>query len=242
MTERRNHDRPDAPDRRSFPRPPLWLNLALLILGIAGVVFARYHREQVSTRYARVLAEEARTPAETRQLKEQLAELDLNRESLQRELQGRAKMLASLKSEEFYLSVDTEDRKLRFYYGDTVLREADVVLGERKTIEAKDGRSWTFVPVRGAFPVEAKLVGHDWPVPEWLYVMNNQPIPAQRPAISNGLGKYVIALPNGYVIHSPPSEDSPLKGPKPGSIMTNEADLAAIWPRIRTGKTPVYIY
>jgi hypothetical protein len=218
------------------------LNLALLLLGIAGVVFARYHREQVSTRYARVLTAQARTPAETKQLKEELAELDLSRESLQRELQGRAKMLTSLKSEDFYLSVDTKDRKLRFYYGDTVLREADVTLGDHKEIRAADGRSWTFVPIRGAFPVEAKIVGHDWQVPEWVYAMNNQPIPAQRPVIPNGLGKYVIFLPNGYVIHSPPSEDSLLKGPKPGSIMTTEADLAAIWERIKKGSTPVYIY
>ena len=48
----------------------------------------------------------------------------------------------------------------------------------------------------------------------------------------NGLGRYVIFLPNSYVIHSPPPPDSPLQGPKPGSFMVPEADLAAIWPRI----------
>ena len=241
MPERRNEGRPGAADRRSFPRPPLWLNLLLLLLGIGGVLYARYHREQVSKQFAHVIAEEARTPADVRKLKEEVAEMDLSREQLRKELEGRMKMVAGLKSEEFYLSVDTKGRKLRFYYGDTVLREADLTLGETRTITTPQ-KSWTFVPVKGAFPVEAKIVGHAWRVPEWVYAMNNQPVPAERPVIENGLGKYVLFLPNGYVIHTQPSADSPLQTVKPGSYMVAEDALAAIWPRIHTGKTQVYIF
>ena len=71
--------------------------------------------------------------------------------------------------------------------------------------------------------------------------MNGVPIPASRPVIENGLGKYVIFLPDNYVIHSPPAADSPLHGPKPGSFMVPEEDLAAIWPRV-TKETRVYIF
>src|SRR5688572_2286102 len=242
MPERRSHPRPEAPDRRSFPRPPLWLNLLLLFLGVAGVVFARYHREKVSTRFAHVITEEARTPADVKKMKEELAEMDLTREQLQKELEGRTKLMAGLKSEDFHIGVDTSERKFRFYYGDTILREGDVTIGESKTIEGPDKKTWTFLPLKGAVPVESKVVGLDWEVPEWLYAMNNQPIPANRPVIPNGIGKYVLILPNGYVIHSPPSEDSPLKGAKPGSFMVSEADLAAIWQRINKGTTTVYVY
>jgi hypothetical protein len=238
---RRNSERHDSPDRRSFPRPPLWLNLLLLILGIAGVIFARQHREKVSAQFAHVINEEARTPADVRKLKEELAEMDLSREQLQKELEGRAKFVASLKSEEFYLSVDTKARKMRFYYGDTVLREADVTVGESRTISAGD-KKWTFVPLKGSFPVEAKLVDHAWRVPEWAYAMKSQPVPAERPVVPNGLGKYVLTLPNGYVIHTPPAADSPLQGPKPGSFMVSEDAVRAIWPRITAGKTHVYIF
>jgi hypothetical protein len=241
MPERRDEYRPGGPDRRSFPRPPLWLNLLLLLLGIAGVVFARHHREMVSTRFANVIAEEARTPADVKKIKEELATMDLTREQLKKELEGRTKIMTGLKSEDFFLSVDTRARKFRFYYGDSILREGDVTIGEQKTIQSGD-KTWTFVPVKGAFPVEAKIVGHDWEVPEWAYAMNGQPVPAQRPAIANGLGRYVLFLPNGYAIHTPPSADSPLKGAKPGSFMVSEADLAAIWPRIQKDKTQVYIY
>jgi len=219
-------------ERRSFPRPPLWLNLVLILAGLAGLVYWRYHRDRVSTRFASVLAEEARTPSDVRQMKEELAAIDVNRATLQGELEGRVKLLAGLKTEDFYLSIDTQKRKMRFNYGDTVLREDDVAIGEMRTINAGQ-RSWTFIPLKGAFPVEAKIVGYDWRVPEWLD-------PA-RPVVPNGLGKYVLFLPNGYVVHSPPSEASPLRGAKPGSYMVTEETLAAIWPRIHPG-TQVYIY
>lgn len=167
--------------------------------------------------------------------------MDLARGQLENELQGRMKFVSSLKSENFYLSVDTRARKLRFYYGDTILREAPVTIGESRTVQAGD-KKWTFIPVKGAFTVEAKIVGHDWHVPEWVYAMNGQPVPAQRPTIDGGLGDYVVFLGNGYVIHTPPPEDSPLQGPKPGSYMVSEDVMRAIWPRIHKGRTPVYIF
>jgi hypothetical protein len=241
MSDRRNQDRPERPDRRSFPRPPLWLNLLLLLLGIAGMVFARYHRERVSTEFSDVITREQRTPADVTKIKEELAALDLNRDSLQKELEARMKFVGSLKSENFYLSIDTKARKLRFYYGDTVLREADVAIGDSKTLSA-NGKTWTFIPLKGAFPIEAKLVDHAWPVPEWVYAMNGQPVPEARPTIPGGLGKYVLFLPNGYAIHTQPAADSPLQGPKPGSYMVSEDAVRAIWPRIITGKTQVYIF
>lgn len=240
MPERRNHGRPGASERRSFPRPPLWLTLLLLLLGIGGILYARHHREQVSKQFAHVIAEEARTPQDVKKLKEEVAEMDLSREQLQKELDGRSKFLAGLKSENFYLSIDTKARKMRFYYGDTVLREADIQIGDSRTIEA-GGKRWTFIPLKGAFPVEAKLVEYAWPVPEWVYAMRNEPAPEQRPVVQNGLGRYVIFLPNGYAIHTQPSADSPLQGPKPGSYMVSEDMLAAIWARLHKG-TQVYIF
>jgi hypothetical protein len=71
--------------------------------------------------------------------------------------------------------------------------------------------------------------------------MNGAAPPKSRPTVANGLGRYVIALGNQYVIHSPPPSDSPLKGAKPGSFMVPEADLAAIWKRIGP-ETRVYVF
>jgi hypothetical protein len=241
MSDRRTYERPDAPDRRSFPRPPLWLNLLILLIGVAILVYSQRHRKEVSAEFADVLTAEARTPGDVKKVKEELAEMDLTREALRRELDSRMKFVSSLKSENFYLSVDTASRKLRFYYGDTVLRQADLTIGESKTVKSGE-KTWTFIPLKGAFSIEAKLVKHAWQVPEWVYAMNNQPVPPQRPSIPNGLGEYVLFLPDGYAIHTPPAEGSPLQGPKPGSYMVSEDFMRAVWPRIHSGKTQVYIY
>ena len=241
MPERRHEQRPESGDRRSFPRPPLWLNLLLLVIAIAGIAYARYDRERIAKRFSRVLTEEQRTPTDVRKIKDQLADMDLTQTQLQKELNGRAQFLQSLKSDEFFLSVDTQEQKLRFYYGNTVLREAPLTIGSNAEIKSPGGQSWTFVPVKGSFRINGKVVDYAWQIPEWVYVMNDQPVPGSRPTIEDGLGKYVIFIGNGYVIHSPPAEKSPLKGPKPGSFMVPDDDLRAIWPRIHIG-TPVYIF
>jgi hypothetical protein len=71
--------------------------------------------------------------------------------------------------------------------------------------------------------------------------MNQQPQPSELKRVPNGVGQYIIELPNGYLIHSEPSPDSPLKGPKPGSFMVPAETLHAIWPRVREG-TRVYVF
>lgn len=240
MPERRRVWRADATDRRSFPRPPLWLNLLLILLGAGGLLFAQQHRKRVATEFSSVLTEQQRTPKASREMKEQLSTLAENRQKLEQELDGRMKFLASLKSENFYLSIDTQQKKLRFYYGDTVLREGDVTIGQAANIKAPHA-TWTFVPLKGAFGIEGKAVDFDWKPPEWAYAMNGQAVPANPPVVRDGLGKFVIFLPNGYVIHTQPSSDSPLKGAKPGSFLVDEDFLNAIWPRIHKG-TQVYIF
>ncbi|MBV9497306.1 MAG: L,D-transpeptidase [Acidobacteria bacterium] len=228
-------------ERRRFPRPPLWLNLGLLILAGALFAYASNQRKSLVEKTAILFKPTASSPAEVNRIRGELADMEVSQAQLSRELDGRMDYLQAVQSAQFYLSIDTQHSKLQLRLGKDVVREADVQIGESKTISAKDGRKWTFVPLKGGFNIQSKEVGYAWRVPEWLYAMNNEPIPSDRPTIENGLGKYVIFLPDNYVIHSPPSAESPLKGPKPGSFLVSEQDLAAIWPRI-TKDTRVYIF
>lgn len=236
---------PDAPygrERRSFPRPPLWLNLLLLVIAAATFAYAKHQRDIIEDKSAILFRHNANSPAELNRMRDELSQMDLTQAQLNRELDGRMQYLQSLQSEQFYISIDTQRKKMQFRFGRAVVREADVQIGEAKTITSpSDKKTWTFLPLKGGFSVTGKEEGYAWAVPEWVYALRGQPAPAERAVVPNGLGRFVIFLPNSYVIQSPPPPDSPLQGPKPGSFMVPEADLAAIWPRI-TMQTRVYIF
>jgi hypothetical protein len=234
--------RPERLERRRFPRPPLWLNLLLLIIALGTFAYARHERDVVERDMSILFKPTpSSSPAELNRIRDELSQLDLTKAQLAHELDARLQYAQSVNSEQFYIAVDTARRKFYLRLGNEVVREADVVLGDAKTIKSRD-KTWTFVPIKGAFTVSGKETDYAWRVPEWLYVMRNEPVPPERPEIVNGLGKYVLVLQDNYVIHSPPPDTSPLRGAaKPGSIMIPEADLAAIWPRI-DNQTRVYIF
>ena len=233
--------RPYGRERRSFPRPPLWLNLLLLIIAATTFAYAKHKRDVIDAKTSLLFRPSANSPAELNRMRDELSQMDLTQAQLAREIDGRMQYLQSLQSEEFYVSIDTRRKKLQFRLGPTVVREADVRIGEAKTIKSPTGKTWTFLPLKGGFSVTGKEEGYVWAVPAWVYAMHGERAPAVPEGVPNGLGRYVIFLPNSYVIHSPPPPASPLQGPKPGSFMVSEADLAALWPRI-TNQTRVYIF
>ena len=64
MPERRDSYRPGGADRRSFPRPPLWLNLLLLIIAAATFGFARYQRDVILKKTSILFRKSENNPAE----------------------------------------------------------------------------------------------------------------------------------------------------------------------------------
>ena len=229
-------------ERRRFPRPPLWLNLLLVILALGTFVFAQRQRNEIDEKTSILFTPSKSNPAELNQVRDELSQMDVTEEQLKRELDARLDYLHTIDSEQFYVSVDTTRKKLDLRLGKDIVREADIEIGEARTIKSGT-KTWTFVPLKGAFTVTDKKTNYGWVVSEWAYAMRGQPAPAVRADIPNGLGAYVVFLPDGYLIQSPPPAGSPLAGtPKPGSIMVPEADLAAMWPRITPGQTRVYIF
>jgi hypothetical protein len=164
----------------------------------------------------------------------------VDQKTLASALDARLKRVEAAKRNEFYVSIDTKRKTFSFRFADKTLRDAPVEVGPPQTIVAGK-KKWTFAPLSGSFNVAGKYQDQGWRVPEWAYLRNDGKPPRTRPTVKNGLGKYVILLGNDYVIHSPPSPESPLKGAKPGSFMVPEEDLAAIWPRIGP-ETRVYVF
>lgn len=216
--------------------------MLLVILALGTFVFAQYQRNQIEAKTAILFTPSTSSPAELNQIRSELSQMDVTEEQLKHELDARLEYLRTIDSERFYVSVDTARKKLALRLGKDVVREADIQIGDARTVKS-GSKTWTFVPLKGAFTVTDKKTNYGWVVPVWLYAMHGESAPATRPNIVNGLGTYVVFLPDGYLIQSPPPPTSPLAGmPKPGSIMIPEIDLAAMWPRITPGQTRVYIF
>ena len=227
--------------RRKLWRPRIRWSVAILLFGLALGAAGALHRRSIDRRLAGALAAQQSAPFEIQGIRRDLVDLELDEKELSRALDARLKYAESQKARDFYIVIDTKLRRFDFKYADRVVRTSGLEIGPSRTVQTKSGKSWTFVPITGAFSVRQKLADANWKAPEWAYALRGLPAPDPLPDIPNGLGRYVIVFADGYAIHSPPAAESPLQGPKPGSFLVPEADLAAIWKRVGP-ETRVYIF
>lgn len=224
-----------------LPRPPVVWSLLLLAaaVGIGGA--AVLHRRSLDRRLGVAWKSGGGVPFAIQKLRRDLSDLEIDEETLSRELEARLDYLENAENDDFSIVLDTRARKFQFRLGEDVVREAALQVGSTAPVRMRSGRMWTFPPLTGSFTVQSKSVSPAWRAPEWAYAAAGLHAPNRLPNIPGGLGKYVIELEGEYVIHSPPSRESPLKGAKPGSFLVPEADLAAIWKRIGA-QTRVYVF
>lgn len=225
---------------RKLPRPSSRAVLGLFILVLVGAVGASVHRRVLEADFEARVARSRATPYEIKRIRRELADLEIDEKTLAGALDTRLKYVAAMKRNEFYIAIDTKKKGFSFRFADKALRDAPVEIGPPQTIDG-GRKTWTFAPLTGAFNVQGKVQDGNWRVPAWVYFRTGARPPRELPTVKNGLGKYVLLLGNDYVIHSPPSPESPLKGAKPGSFMVPEADLAAIWRRVGP-ETRVYVF
>jgi len=226
---------------RKLPRPPVAVNLLLLAIGILGGYGAYAHRRSVDARLAVLLREDSAVPFQIKKIRLDLAELETDEASLSRELDARLAYARAQKAQEFYLVLDRAKRRFAFKYADRVVRDGCFEIGAPDSITDGRGSHWSFPALTGSFSVQEKLEQPAWKPPAWVYAIRRETPPRDASPIPGGLGRYVLQFADGYVLHSPPPEDSPLKGARPGSFMISEQDLGAIWRRIGPG-TRIYIF
>jgi hypothetical protein len=224
-----------------LPRPSWAVNGALLAIAAALGVTAGVHRSSLERRFAATVQKSAGLPFEIKKARQALVDLEADEKTLGTTLDARMKYAQSLESEDFYIVIDAVKKRFLLQYGDKIVREAKAEPGPARTFEVGKKR-WTFPALSGAFSIREKLESADWKPPAWVYAMNGVKPPDASEAVPAGLGRYVLVLSGGEaVVHSPPPPESPLKGPKPGSIEVPEADLAAVWKRIGP-RTRVYVF
>jgi hypothetical protein len=147
------------------------LNLLLLIIAAATFAYAKYQRDEIDQKTSILFRHNANSPIELNRMRDELSQMDLTQAQLESEIDGRMQYLQSVQSEQFYISIDTQRRKLQLRLGPAVVREADVQIGAARKITNASGKTWTFLPLKGGFSVTGKEEGYEWAVPSWVYAM-----------------------------------------------------------------------
>ncbi len=177
-------------------------------------------------------------------LRAKVAALEQEAAALEEQNQGLRRMLKEQEDDEVYIVVDTENNRLTLRRGDKVLLSAVVGTGSRQFIEEETGRNWYFESPMGSLTVLGKERNPVWIRPDWSYVEENMPVPAENDPdriVREVLGKYALILGNGYKIHG--TKYTELLGTHftHGCISVGDKDLEKLYKTVKIG-TKVYIY
>lgn len=182
------------------------------------------------------------TPIEL--LRSRVAALEHEAAALEEQNQGLRSMLQEAGDDELYIVVDTENNRLTLRQSDKILLTAIVGTGSRQFIEEETGRNWYFESPLGSLTVLGKERNPVWIRPDWSYVEENMPVPAENDPdriVRDVLGKYAFILGNGYKIHGTKYTDLLGTHFTHGCISVGDKDLEKLYKTVKIG-TKVYIY
>ncbi len=163
---------------------------------------------------------------------------------LEEENQGLKNMLRAQENDDIFLVVDTESNRLTMRQNDSLLLTTKVGTGSRQLIKSEAGRKWYFESPMGSLTVLGKERNPVWIRPDWSYVEENMPVPAENDPdriVRGVLGKYALILGNGYKIHG--TKWTELLGTHftHGCISVGDDDLEKLYHTVKIG-TKVYLY
>ena len=217
--------------KRGIREPWFWVSIALLLI----IVPASHSSSWAGT---------ASAPAPIEELRAEVRALQQEAEQLKEENQGLRRILASQDDDELYIVVDTVSNRLTLRQGNAVLHQAVCGTGSHQFIESETGTDWYFETPIGSFTVLGRERNPVWIRPDWSYVEENMPVPAEHDPdrlVRGVLGKYALLLGNGYKIHG--TKWTSLLGTHftHGCISLGDDDLELVYKSVKTG-TKVYIY
>jgi len=143
-----------------------------------------------------------------------------------------------------YIVVDQTNNRLYLKRGEETVLSAVCSAGSGMILhEGEGGRSWIFDTPRGAFKVRNKIENPVWRKPDWAFVEENKPIPADpSERLEYGsLGEYGLYLGDGYLIHGTLYERLLGRSVTHGCIRLGRDDLRQVYRETRIG-TPVFIF
>ncbi|HXV76456.1 MAG TPA: L,D-transpeptidase [Candidatus Polarisedimenticolaceae bacterium] len=205
--------------------------LAVAVLGVSTSGY-RYRVEALPlTRTEQAL------PTETAALQAFVADQRREQARLDRQLRR-----ASPRST--YIVIDRTHNRLQLRRNGETMREATCSAGSGMVLrdEARD-REWVFDTPQGRFEVLRKIEDPVWKKPDWAFIEQGQPLPADPgERIEYGvLGEYALYFGDGYMLHGTLYERLLGRSVTHGCVRLGREDLRAVYHNSAVG-TPIFIY
>ena len=144
-----------------------------------------------------------------------------------------------------YIVIDQTHNRLEVRRGGQTLLSAVCSAGSGMVLRENGGqaRQWIFDTPRGLYTVRSKLTNPVWKKPDWAFIEEGLPPPADPgERIEYGaLGEYALYFGGGYMIHGTLYERLLGRSVTHGCIRLGRSDLAAVYRACPVG-TPIYIF
>ncbi|UCE03922.1 MAG: L,D-transpeptidase [Candidatus Latescibacterota bacterium] len=137
------------------------------------------------------------------------------------------------------LVIDVDACRFELYDADQrLLRSGPCSTGSNTTLQAPDGRRWSFRTPRGRRRVHHKAERPTWYRPDWSFVEEGLPIPQRDdPArwVQGLLGRYAIDIGGGYLVHGSPWRIGVGEKNTHGCVRLRDDDLACVYAALQVG-------
>ena len=143
-----------------------------------------------------------------------------------------------------HVVIDQTHNRLYLKRGDEVIRKAVCSAGSGLILKDSAGeRKWVFDTPRGVFHISRKVEDPVWTKPDWAFVEEGLPIPADpaERVEHDTLGDYACYFGDGYLIHGTLYTRLLGRNVSHGCIRLGDDDLREVYQVVSVG-TPVYIY
>lgn len=146
--------------------------------------------------------------------------------------------LAAMAPRGVYAVVDTASNVLTVKNGERVLRRAVISAGSGSVLdEPSGGRRWVFDTPRGIRVVQSKVEHPVWVRPDWAFIEEGTPLPAEyaERLDPGAMGDYALGLGDGYFIHGTLYTRLLGRNVTHGCVRVGDRDLAAIFGALGLG-------
>ncbi len=141
-----------------------------------------------------------------------------------------------------YVVVDVDANELRFMDGERVLWRAPVGTGTGFRLSSGE-RDWEFTTPSGTMHVQFKELEPVWILPDWYFIENRRPVPAEdapERRIPGGLGAAAVYLGNEIAIHGTDRPELLGRQVSHGCIRLSNENVVRLFHNVQIG-TPVVI-